>query len=717
MKRKKTNIRLLLLLFPFFLSFCLFFSNSTLSANEDPLRIALISEEETVQPGRPFWMALRLQIDDHWHAYWKNPGDSGMPTAVEWELPPGVTAGAIQWPYPQRFDLDSLIGYGYEGETWLLVEMTPSAAITREMTIKAHVRSLVCSDSACLPIESDLALQIPVAKEAPVPRKEWTVAFEQARAKLPKNNWSVKAERSGALIQLTLDAPAGLDISQALFFPDSPQGLDATAEPFLSRRQSGRYIVALKGEEGAHPEQLKGVLLVTHAGGKEAIAVDASYAGDKLVALGDEQPNKELHLAATSETEGFGIVLLLAFIGGMILNLMPCVLPVVSFKILSFVKMAGQCRAKTLQHGMAFSAGVIVSFWVLAGLLLLLQAYGHSVGWGFQLQEPLFIALLAALLLVFGLSLFGIFEIGTGLMGMASDAQQRSSGLVGSFMSGVLATTVATPCTGPFLGTAVGFAVSLPAIFALAIFTAIGFGMAAPYLALTAYPSLLRFLPKPGAWMITFKELMGFLMFGTVLWLTWVFGAQTNSLGLFMLLGSFFFISIACWIYGKWGGALTKTKTVRRIGMLGALLCMAVAGYAIIEASRIQDVSHQAVAASEGWEPFSAERVVELQKQGVPVFVDFTAKWCLICQANHLVLSVNDVEAAFNQKGVVKMKADWTKADPAITMALKQYGRNSVPLYLLYGTDSSQAPQILPQVLTPEIVLRELQVLEQTALR
>lgn len=705
MKRKKTNFLFLLL------ALCLFFSNLTLFADEDPLRVALISEEQSVQPGRPFWVALRLQIDDHWHAYWKNPGDSGMPTAVEWELPAGVTAGAIQWPYPQRFDLDSLIGYGYEGETWLLVEMTPTAAF-KDITLKAHVRSLVCSDSACLPIESDLELQLPVAKEAPVPRKEWAAAFEQARAKIPHSRWSVKAERSGSLIQLTLNT--NLDIQQALFFPDSPQGLDPRAEPVLSH-QDGRTVIALKGEEGVQPEQLKGVLLLTHAGGQEAVAVDASYAGDKLIAFADEHPVK-LPMEK-NESEGFAIVLLLAFIGGMILNLMPCVLPVVSFKILSFVKMAGQCRAKTLQHGIAFSAGVVVSFWVLAGLLLLLQAYGHSVGWGFQLQEPLFIALLAALLLVFGLSLFGIFEIGTGLMGMASDAQQRTSGLLGSFFSGVLATTVATPCTGPFLGTAVGFAVSLPAVFALAIFTAIGTGMAAPYLALTAYPTLLRFLPKPGAWMITFKELMGFLMFGTVLWLTWVFGAQTSSLGLFMLLGSFFFISLACWIYGKWGGAITKTKMVRRIGMFGALICLAVAGYAIVEASHTEGVQHEAVATSEGWEPYSAERVAELQKQGVPVFVDFTAKWCLICQANHLILSVDEVQAAFNQKGVVRMKADWTKADPAITMALKEYGRNSVPLYLLYGTDSSQMPQILPQVLTPEIVLRELQAIEQTAMK
>lgn len=694
MKSEKT-ISILLFL-------CLLFLGNILSA-EEPMRLSLITEEQTIQPGRPFWVALRLEIGEHWHSYWKNPGDSGMPTTITWDLPPGLTAGPIVWPYPQRFDSDSLVGYGYEGETWLLIPMTPAATLAPDqpVTLKAEVQSLVCSDTTCLPSEAELSLDIPVSQAGPQPRSEWVAAFKQARDKLPKSEWwSLHAEKAGDQIRVAVEAPHALPkIKEAHFFPETGVG----AHPIkLEAIAPNRYAVLLKAE-GSESE-LQGVLLLRHSKGKEAIEVNLPLANE--IAMADKIVHEPL---SPSYEGGFLIALFLAFIGGALLNLMPCVLPVVSFKILSFVKMAGQSRAKTLEHGLAFSAGVVASFWVLAGLLLILQAYGHSVGWGFQLQEPLFIALLAALLLIFGLSLFGVFEIGTSVVGMASDVQGRVKGHLGSFFSGVLATAVATPCTGPFLGTAVGFAVTLSPLLALAIFTSVGLGMAAPYLALTAYPSLLRFLPKPGAWMVTFKELMGFLMVGTVLWLTWVFGAQTSSIGLFMLLSSYFLIALACWIYGKWG-SLARAKKVRIAGLIATFVCMTVAGYAMVQAVRY-DTSHNEIAAQTAaleWEPFSAERIVELQRQGTPVFVDFTAKWCLICQANHLVLSVNEVKEAFSQAGVVRMKADWTKADPAITAALKRHGRSSVPLYLYYGANPAEPPKILPQVLTPEIVLSEL---------
>ena len=485
MKREKTTFASIL----FILFLSIFYLAQPLSADEmrDPIQVALIAEEESIQPGRPFWVALRLQMADHWHSYWKNPGDLGMPTAIAWELPPGLTAEAAEWPYPRRFDLESLVGYGYEGEVWLLTRITPAATLPPDQTatLKAQVRWLVCSDSACLPGTSDLSLQMPIKSSPPLPRKEWAAAFEQARSKLPHRASAVRAEQSGSLIQLTFDPPHSADYQTALFIPEDQHSIDAKETPLLSRTPDQRFVVALKGQGEDPIEQLKGVLLLNHSGGEEALAVDVALGkADQAIAILE----KPVHVhAPTLQTHsqfegGFGVALILAFIGGMILNLMPCVLPVVSFKILSFVKMAGQCRAKTIQHGIAFSAGVIVSFWVLAGMLLMLQAYGHSVGWGFQLQEPLFVALLAAVLLVFGLSLFGVFEIGTSLIGVACDAQQRASGLIGSFFSGVLATTVATPCTGPFLGTAVGFAVTLPSLLALAIFTFVGFGMAAPYL-------------------------------------------------------------------------------------------------------------------------------------------------------------------------------------------------------------------------------------------
>ncbi len=405
---------------------------------------------------------------------------------------------------------------------------------------------------------------------------------------------------------------------------------------------------------------------------------------------------------------GFAMALLFAFVGGMILNLMPCVLPVISLKIFSFVKMAGENRRLILKHGIAFSVGVILSFWVLAGALLALRAYGESVGWGFQLQEPLFVAILASVMFVLGLSMFGIMELGTSLTSIAGNVKHQSKGLTGSFLSGVLATAVATPCTGPFLGSAVGFAVTLSAPLAMVIFTALGIGMAFPYLLLSAFPSLMRFLPKPGNWMITFKEIMGFFMMATTLWLLWVFAAQTSNIALMALLAAFFFMGVGSWIYGKWGSPIKK-KSTRYISHVFSLVLFSLALYTIVSATTApttqlsgQEQPH------DGWETFSPERIAELQAKGIPVFVDFTAKWCLICQANHAVLSRDQISEKFDQKGVVKMKADWTKNDPIITEALRQFGRNSVPLYVLYGVNEKETPQILPQVLTTDVVLDSL---------
>jgi thiol:disulfide interchange protein len=413
---------------------------------------------------------------------------------------------------------------------------------------------------------------------------------------------------------------------------------------------------------------------------------------------------------------GLLLALFFAFLGGLLLNLMPCVLPVISFKILSFVKMSGQCRHTTLKHGVAFSSGVIFSFWVLAGIMLILQAYGRSAGWGFQLQEPLFVAILAAILTVFGLSLFGVFELGISMTALAgSRPQNKNEGLTGSFFSGVLATTVATPCTGPFLGSAIGFAVTLPPFQAMFIFTFLGLGMASPYLLLAYFPQLLRFLPKPGEWMVAFKEIMGFLMFGTVLWLSWVFGAQTSTLGIVLLLWALFFISFGCWIYGKWSSPV-NAKMTRWIGYSMAFLCLSIGSFIIyrsVSPDTIAVSSLQKAHEDKIWQPFSESKIANLRKKGIPVFVDFTAKWCLICQTNHMVLSTPEVEAKFDQLGVVRMKADWTKNDPKISAALRRFGRNGVPLYVLYSPNLSDSPQILPQILTPDGVIKYLETLHK----
>ncbi len=377
----------------------------------------------------------------------------------------------------------------------------------------------------------------------------------------------------------------------------------------------------------------------------------------------------------------------------MILNLMPCVLPVMSFKVMSFVKMARQSRSLTLKHGLMFAFGVILSFWVLASAMLMLRAYGQAVGWGFQLQEPLFVVILASLLFIFSLSLFGVFEWGMVFASWAGQTEAekvpKAEGYTGSFLIGILATAVATPCTGPFLGSAVGFAVTLPVFQALLIFTTLGLGMCFPYLLLAAFPSCLRFLPKPGAWMETFKQLMGFGLLATVLWLLWVFSAQTDTFSLICLLTGFLFFSIGCWIYGRGCSPVSSREDARA----GFCFCVLVCGggmpcYFISASCMVQKAKLcQNGDLWEGWEKFSPERVAQLRSEGKPVLIDFTAKWCLICQANHLVLSSDEVEKSLADAGVVRLKADWTKNDPVITQALSKFGRNSVPLYVLYGPD------------------------------
>jgi thiol:disulfide interchange protein len=416
----------------------------------------------------------------------------------------------------------------------------------------------------------------------------------------------------------------------------------------------------------------------------------------------------------------FSAILFFAFIGGLILNCMPCVLPVVSLKILSFINMARQKRSLIFKHSISFSLGVLISFWILAGALIIMQIYGRSVGWGFQLQEPLFVAFLAAIVWILGLNLFGVFEAGTSLASLAGNAQNQvvtdRSGYLKSFLSGTFATAVATPCTGPFLGPVVGFAVAATPMEAFLTFSSMALGMSFPYLFIAAFPRFLKFLPKPGRWMETFKQLMGFLMVSTTLWLIWIFGAQTGSTAIVILLGALFFLSIGVWVYGKWGSRIHKTHTRLLSGGV-ALICICMGTYTLLLAERMgnefSEGSNSAITATaDGWEPFSPQRLASLREQGIPVFIDFTAKWCLICQVNHAVLGGSDLERQFADHNVVKMKADWTKNDPTITQELRKHGRSGVPLYLLYSGHSEASPVILPQVLTSENVGNALELIK-----
>ena len=395
---------------------------------------------------------------------------------------------------------------------------------------------------------------------------------------------------------------------------------------------------------------------------------------------------------------------------------MPCVLPIISLKIMSFVKLAQESRRLVFAHGLAFALGVIISFLFLGALLFVLRATGMEIGWGFQLQDPTFIALLAALIFLMSLLFFGVFEIGMSFVSKAGEIEQsvkkRNPSLIGSFASGVLATALSTPCSGPFLGTALGLSLTLPPHLGMLIFLAMGVGMALPYLLLSLEPRWLKYVPKPGPWMETFKQVMGFLLLLTVVWLAWVFLIQADSREILEFLLALFVIAIGAWILGKYG-SLMRAFATRIVGRIAAILLFGLASFMLIDAgfqtAIFRPEEKICTIIEGGWETFTSKRVEELRAEGVPIFIDFTAKWCLLCQANFLVLETKDVLEAFDREGVVKMEADWTRSDPEITQALASFGRNSVPLYVYYPKGKEAVPKILPQVLTTSNILEAIE--------
>lgn len=697
-------LKVKILLSSLLLGAALFFG-APLSA--EPVELALKSEMSSLSEGSSFWVALDLTMEEGWHAYWKNPGDAGMAPQIEWTLPDGFVVERVEWPYPALFTVGPMEAYGYSDKAILLAKITvPKNSPFTKGSLKVDLRWVVCNDETCLPGSSEASLPLLLTDKISEANPAEKSYFETARSKIPTPliPLEVKNEKGVTKGVVKIEGLKPDQHQNAQFFPEEGK-TDASLTPHPT--ESDHYFLTL----GEGPS--KGVLVA----GDKAFEMDLSQASSEI-ALSDEAEGKSLQdgLADSDVLDSVLLAMGLAFLGGIILNLMPCVLPVVALKVLDFVNLAGKDRWHTLKHGLIFSLGVLVSFWVLAIVLLLLQTLGQSVGWGFQLQEPIFVAALALLMVVFSLSLFGVFEMGTLFASWAGQKEARSqsasSASSGSsfsaFFSGVLATAVATPCTGPFLGSAIGFAVTLPPAGSLAIFTALGLGMALPYLLLTAFPQLLRFVPRPGKWMETFRQAMGFMMLLAALWLAWVFSSQTTDPALILLLLAFFAAGLACWILGKW--ATPFASRASRLVSWGLVLLLAFFTFQVVSlASSLEHRPEQGQSRSEiaesDWEPFSSQRLEALRKAGTPVFIDFTAKWCLTCQVNHVSLTTSQVEAKMKEKGIVKMKADWTQKDPEITAELKKWGRSSVPLYILYG---GETPKILPQTLTPNNVIQSL---------
>ena len=670
----------------------------------------LIMDKASAQPGKPAWVGLRLRMVPEWHTYWKNPGDSGLPTRIKWTLPAGWTAGEIQWPAPRPLPVGPLMNYGYEDEVVLLTAITPRADTpVGSANIHAKADWLVCRE-ICVPEKGELDLAVPIAAATPADDPRYSISFERARSQLPVDlaGWKYEASMQGKSLIVRMTAPEGATPpAKAHFFPARESLIEPAAPEKVTR--SGRMLTiemrladpaltdvksvdGVAVADGGWPgsDQRKAVNFSAALGtASAAAATTAAAGGSSGAAIGESVAGSTL------------AALLFALIGGAILNLMPCVFPVLGIKVVGFVEHAhGDARAMRLQ-GLVYGAGVIVSFLVLAGLMLALRAGGTQLGWGFQLQSPVFVMALATLFFVLALNLSGVFEWGAFAQSMTSDVS-ASGRYADAFLAGVLATVVATPCTAPFMGAAVGFTITQDAMHAIAVFAMLALGMALPVVALAFFPRLLRVLPKPGAWMETFKQVLAFPLYATVAWLAWVLGAQAGNDAVFALLGGLVLVALGAWLYGRSLHAPGVWRTALAAVFAALGVALAWPSHSHLEAAA-------AASRDEGdWAAWSPGKVHELLAEGKPVFVDFTAAWCVTCQVNKRIALYNaEVVKAFAARDVVKLKADWTRQDPRITAALADLGRNAVPVYAFYVPGES-APRLLPEVLTPSLVISEI---------
>ena len=624
----------------------------------------LITDTDAIAPGTPFHAALRLVLAPGWHTYWKNPGDAGLPPELTLDLP----AGPIAWPAPQRVAESSLTTFAYTGDLVLPVTVTPGPG---PQSLRAHADWLVCSN-ICVPEEADFALDLPAGTPAPSAQAP---LFAAAAARSPVSSpYPAHVAPDGTLSLSGL----GQAVRQARFFPDVPGVIEAGAAQVLTASGDG-FSLALHPAAGFHPgDGLAGLLVLQDVRGAETYLSVSATPGPLMMA-------------------GPPVVrmLLLALAGGLILNLMPCVFPVLAMKALAVARLSGEARSSIRAHAGSYAAGVVLAFVALGGMLLVLRGAGQAAGWGFQFQSPMFVAVMAWLLFAVGLNLSGVFAVGGRWAGAGQSLAGRN-GHCGSFGTGLLAVLVATPCTAPFMGAAIAGALAAPAAVTLLVFATMGLGLALPYAALAAIPASARLLPRPGAWMDVLKQVLAFPMYGAAVWLVWVVSQEAGPGGVLAVLAGMLAVGFAGWAWGR-----SQNAGGHWLGR-GA----AVAG--IVSAAVILPwiAAAPAAMAEAGVESFSADRLAELRRDGRPVFVNMTAAWCVSCLVNErIALSPKPVQDAFKRNGVAYLRGDWTRQDPAISAFLRDHGREGVPLYIYYAP--GKPPAVLPQILTEQAVLDE----------
>jgi thiol:disulfide interchange protein DsbD len=682
---------------------------SAARAAESPVQASLVAAAASIQPGHAFTVALRLEHAPHWHTYWINPG-TGYPTSLDWKLPDGFKAGSIQWPVPHVLhDPHGMVtGNGYEGETFLPVEITPPATLKPgdTVTLRAKAGWLMCQD-VCMPGKAEVELTLPVSADPPQP-SEWAAKIAAQPMPQPPAGWNVSAVRDGKNIWLRLLSADGAthELNAPHFFADD--GFIQYDQPQTVSPVDNGYELILPISESADATtaRLIGVLATEKpvAGLRVDVAISAAGTGtptsDKYQVTSTKSSTSSQPSTLNSQPQagasGLLGTLALAFIGGLILNLMPCVFPVLGIKILGFVNQAGHERGKVVAHGLVFTAGVLLSFWTLAGVLAVLRAGGDQLGWGFQLQSSAFVFGLTAVMLVFALNMSGVFEFGLAATGVGAGLQMKS-GYAGSFFTGVLATVVATPCSAPFLAPALGAALALSTVQAFAVFTAIAIGLSTPYLLLSIFPGAVNVLPRPGAWMETFKQFMAFPLYATVGYLVWVLAGQVSESSLLTILFALVVIAMGAWLYGRWNAPGASAGRAR-FGLI--------AGFALLGCGAWLGWPHPPAPTDITWEPWSAGRVAQLRADNRIIYVDFTARWCATCQANKkFVFHDATVLKTFHDKNIATLRGDWTNADPLITAELAKYHRSAVPFNLVYLPGEPE-PETLPELLTPGIVLQ-----------
>ena len=668
-----------------------------------------------VAPGREVWLGLKIVHQPHWHTYWKNPGDSGLPTTLVWTLPAGVAAGEIAWPTPKKLPVGPLVNYGYEDTLLLPVPVRVDASFTGSaLDVRLTAQWLVCKE-VCIPQQGEFALNIPAQASSAAHAAE----FEAAAARLPRpapgaSAQAVLADDARVLRVSVSGLPAALQGRELAFFAETAGVIEHAARP-ATRWQQGVWHadVPVASQRFESPSQMQAVLTAPGipAGVQVGFAIEGTWPPlappslqtsaeqqAPLAAQGNARAVPPASAPAAASPLPFAVALLFALIGGMLLNLMPCVFPILSLKLLGFAGHA-HSRRTLLANGLAYSAGVVLSFVGLAALLLALRAGGEQIGWGFQLQSPMFIAALAVLFTLIALNLAGLYDFGSLLPSGLASMRMRHP-LADSALTGVLAVAIASPCTAPFMGAALGLAFTLPPVQALTLFAALGVGMALPYLAVSAWPGLARRLPKPGVWMATFKTAMAFPMLATVVWLAWVLGQQTGTDGIAALLAVLVALAFALWAWGRIesGSIARMAWSTAGVLFLGLALSWAVPSW------REAQAAVPVVSAEARWQPWSAERVAALNAEGRAVFVDFTAAWCVTCQVNkRTTLGDAAVLAHLDAQRVALMRADWTRRDAAISAELARLGRNGVPVYAIYKPGQAM-PTLLPELLSPQLL-------------